>query len=113
MDIKYKKGHHLQQDEVCKLCSCPTKQSIMAATTFEIPQSPSSQLTTVLHYLDLVKVFDTDEITKLFTDDFVQSTFPASLNVPPRSKQEDLDFLRGFSERLEGRRLQVRLRSLK
>jgi hypothetical protein len=77
-------------------------------TTFEIPKSPSSQLKTVLDYLDLVKVLNLDEIEKLFTDDFVQNTFPSSLNVPPRTKQEDIEFLRGLSEQLEGRHLQVR-----
>jgi hypothetical protein len=76
-------------------------------TTFEIPKSPSSQLKTVLDFLDLVKVLNLDELEKLFTDDFVQSTLPSSLNVPPRTKQEDLEFLRGLSEQLEGRHLQV------
>lgn len=76
-------------------------------TTFEIPKSPSSQLKTILHYLDLVKVLNLDELERLFTDDFVQSTFPSSLNVPPRTKQEDLEFLRGLSEQLEGRHIQV------
>jgi hypothetical protein len=76
-------------------------------TTFQIPESPSSQLKTVLRFLDLVKAFDLAEIEKLFTDDFVQSTFPLSLNLPPRTKQEDVEFLRGFSKQLEGRHLQV------
>jgi hypothetical protein len=76
-------------------------------TTFEIPKSPSSQLKTVLDYLDLVKVLNLDELEKLFTDDFVQSTLPSSLNVPPRTKQEDLEYLRGLSEQLEGSHLQV------
>jgi hypothetical protein len=76
-------------------------------TTFEIPKSPSSQLKTVLDYLDFVKVLNLDELEKLFTDDFVQSTFPSSLNVPPRTKQEDLEYLRDLSEQLEGRHLQV------
>ena len=77
-------------------------------TTFEIPKVPSSQLKTVLDYLDLVKALDLAEIDKLFTDDFVQSTSPLALNVSPRTKQEDLAFLRGLSEQLEGRHLQVR-----
>jgi hypothetical protein len=77
-------------------------------STFEIPKAPSPQLKTVLDYLDLVKVLDLAGIDKLFTDDFVQSTFPLSLNVPPRTKQEDLAFLGGLSEQLEGRHLQVR-----
>jgi hypothetical protein len=76
-------------------------------TAFEIPKTPSSQLKTVLDYFDLVKVFNLDELEKLFTDDFVQSTIPSSLNVPPRTKQEDLEFLRGLSEQMEGKHLQV------
>ena len=76
-------------------------------TTFEIPKSPSSQLKTVLDYLDHVKVLNLDEIEKLFTDDFVQNTFPSSLGVPQRTKQEDIEFLRGLSEQLEGRHLEV------
>ncbi|KAF8483942.1 hypothetical protein DFH94DRAFT_843453 [Russula ochroleuca] len=76
-------------------------------TTFEVPKSPSPQLKTVLDYLDHVKVLDLAEIEKLFTDDFVQSTSPHTLNVPPRTKQEDLAFLRGLSEQLEGRHLQM------
>ena len=77
-------------------------------TTFEFPKAPSSQLKTVLDYLDQVKVLNLDKLEKLFTDDFVQSTFPSSVNVPPRSKQEDLEFLRGLSDQLEGRHLEVR-----
>lgn len=76
-------------------------------TAFEIPKSPSSQLKTVLDYIDLLKVLNLDELEKLFTDDFVQITLPSSLGVPSRTKQEDLDFLRGLSEQLEGRQIQV------
>jgi hypothetical protein len=79
------------------------------ATTFEIPMAPSSQLKTVLDFLNLVDVFDLAEVGKLFTDDFVQSTLPHSLNVPQRTKQEDLEFLRVFSEQLEKRPLKVNL----
>jgi hypothetical protein len=85
----------------------PAHTTTTMVTTFEIPKSPSSQLKTVLDFLDLVKVLNLDELEKLFTDDFVQSTLPSSLNVPPRTKQEDLEFLRGLSEQLEGRHLQV------
>lgn len=93
--------------------SCPLQHTTSITTktmvtSYEIPKSPSSQLKTVLDYLDLVKVLNLDEVEKLFTDDFVQSTFPSSLNVPPRTKQEDLEFLRGLSEQLQGRHLQVR-----
>ena len=75
--------------------------------TFEVPNLPSSQLKIVLLYLDLIKVFNLEEVEKLFTDDFVQSTAPSSLHVPSRTKEEDLTFLRGLSEALEGRHLEV------
>ena len=79
------------------------------APTYQIPKNPSSQLKTVLHYLDCVEVFDLAEIEKLFADDLVQSTAPHNLDVPKRSKQEDLAFLRGLSEQLEGKSLEVKL----
>ncbi len=78
------------------------------AIMFDMPKSPSSQLKTVLRYFDLVKVLDLAEIDKLFADDFVQSTRPLSLGVPSRTKEEDLAFLRGFAEKLEERRLEVK-----
>ena len=76
-------------------------------TTFEIPKSPSPLLKTVLDYLDHTKTLNLVELEKLFTDDFVQSTYPRSLGVPPRSKEEDVAFLRGLFEQLGGRHLEV------
>jgi hypothetical protein len=75
--------------------------------TFEVPEFPSPQLKTVLHYLDLVKTLNIEEIDKLFIDDFVQSTRPLTLHVPSRTKEEDLAFLKGLSETLQGRHLEV------
>ncbi|KAI0253733.1 hypothetical protein BJV78DRAFT_1152847 [Lactifluus subvellereus] len=75
--------------------------------TYEVPKLPSSQLKIVLLYLDLIKVFNLEEVEKLFMDDFVQSTAPSSLHVPSRTKEEDLAFLKGLSETLEGRHLEV------
>jgi|SRR6266850_200513 len=69
--------------------------------------TPSSQLKTVLRYFELIKTLDTVELGKLFADDFVQSTRPLSLGVPSRTKEEDLAFLRGLAEKIEGRRLEV------
>jgi hypothetical protein len=106
--IKYKKGYYFQQVRSKIPCTHSVHHTTMVTMTrFEIPKSPSPQLKTVLDYLELVKVLNLDELEKLFTDDFVQSTFPSSLNVPPRTKQEDLEFLRGLSEQLEGRHIQV------
>jgi hypothetical protein len=75
--------------------------------TFQVPENPSPQVKTILHYLDLIKVFNLDGLDKLFTDDFVQSTRPLSLNVPSRTKEEDLAFLKGLSEAMQGRHLEV------
>ncbi|KAH9976335.1 hypothetical protein BGW80DRAFT_1443977 [Lactifluus volemus] len=75
--------------------------------TFQVPKNPSPQVKTILHYLDLVKVFDLDGLDKLFADDFVQSTRPLSLNVPSRTKEEDLAFLKGLSVTMKGRHLEI------
>ena len=77
------------------------------AITFETPKSPSSQLKTVLRYLDLVRTLDLAELDALFADGFVQSTRPLSLGVPSRTKQEDLAFLGALAEKLKGRRVEV------
>jgi ketosteroid isomerase-like protein len=83
----------------------------MAITLATTPKNPSSQLRTVLRYFELIKTLDTVELGKLFADDFVQSTRPLSLGVPSRTKEEDLAFLRGLAEKIEGRRLEVSVRS--
>jgi hypothetical protein len=76
-------------------------------TTFETPKHPSAQLRTVLLYFDVLKVWNIVELGQLFADDFVQSTRPLSLAVPSRTKEEDLEFLRGFSQQLDGKHLEV------
>jgi hypothetical protein len=48
-----------------------------------------------VHYLDLIKIFNLDGLDKLFTD-FVQSTRPLSLNVPSKTQEDDLVFLKGL-----------------
>lgn len=102
----YKKGYIIFY-KYKQLSFLHTKRPTMV-TAFELPKSPSSQLKTVLDYFDLVRVLNLAELEKLFTDDFVQTTLPSSLGVPSRTKQEDLAFLRGLSEQLEGRHIQVR-----
>ena len=75
--------------------------------TYDIPKSPSPQVKTVLHYLDQVKVLNLQELEKLFTDDFVQTTRPLSLGIPSRTKEEDLAFLSGLADGLGGRPIEV------
>jgi len=74
--------------------------------TFETPKD-SAQLKTILRYFDALKAWDLAEVGKLFADDFVQSTRPLSLSVPSRTKEEDLEFLRGFSKQLDEKHLEV------
>lgn len=76
-------------------------------THYEIPEAPSPQVKAILHYFDQIRVLNVHELEKLFTDDFVQSTRPLSLGVPSRTKEEDLAFLKGFSDQLGGRPLEV------
>ena len=76
-------------------------------THYETPKAPSPRVKAILHYFDQIKVLNIHELEKLFTDDFVQSTRPLSLGVPSRTKQEDLDFLKGFSGQMGGRPLEV------
>lgn len=76
-------------------------------TQYEIPKDPSPQVKAVLHYFDQIRVLNLEEIERLFTDDFVQSTRPLSLGVPSRTKKEDLAFLQGFADQLGGRPLEV------
>ncbi|KAH8993750.1 hypothetical protein EDB92DRAFT_1815411 [Lactarius akahatsu] len=77
-------------------------------THFEIPKVPSPQVRAVLHYLDQIKVLNLHEIEKHFTDDFIQSTRPLSLEIPSRSKEEGLAFLQGLANQLGGRPLEAR-----
>jgi len=74
---------------------------------FEAPKGSSSQLKTVLRYLELIGALDLVELDTLFADDFVQSTRPLSLGLPSRTKEEDLAFLGALAEKLKGRRVEV------
>ena len=76
-------------------------------THYEIPTSPSPQVEAVLNYLDSIKVFDVPKLEKLFTDDFVQSTRPLSLETSSRTKADDLAFLQGFADQLRDKALEV------
>jgi hypothetical protein len=76
-------------------------------TNYEIPKSPSPQAKAILHYLDQLKVLNLNEIEKIFTDDFVQTTRPLSLAIPSRTKEEDLAFLKGLFDQLGGRPMEA------
>ena len=74
---------------------------------YQIPQQPSPQLKAVLDYFDCLKTWDFEKIAKLSTPYFTQKTLPASLNVPPRSKSEDINNLHDLRNLLKGGPLEV------
>lgn len=59
-------------------------------------------------YLKYLSTHDTDGLSRLMTDDFVQSTSPVSLGVPDRPKAVDLEFLKRLGDSLNGQPLTVR-----
>ena len=68
---------------------------------YQIPDQPSPQLKAVLDYFDCLETWDFEKIATLSAPYFTQKTLPASLNVPARSKSEDikeLHFLRDLQK---------------
>jgi hypothetical protein len=58
------------------------------------PKPPSRQLKVVLDYLDNVKRWDFDALSKQFTSHFTLQILPASLHLSPRTNSEYIDSLR-------------------
>jgi hypothetical protein len=75
---------------------------------YQIPSKPSRQLKVVLDYFNLLKTWDLETLPQLSTSDFTQATLPASLGLPVRTKEEDIDFLHSFRDSLKGAPLEVR-----
>jgi hypothetical protein len=74
---------------------------------YQIPTEPSGQLKVVLDYFNCLKTWDFETLSQLSTPGFTQATLPASLGVPVRSKNEDIEFLHTFRDSLKGAPLEV------
>ena len=72
-----------------------------------IPNRPSQQLKVVLDFLDTIKRWDFDALSKQFTSDFAQQILPASLGSPRRTKNEYIEYLHTFRDSLNGAPLEV------
>ena len=68
---------------------------------------PSDQLRAVFNYLDSLKRWDLDTLSKLSASDFTRRTLPACLGVESRTKSEDLEYLRSLRDSLNGAPLEV------
>lgn len=69
------------------------------------PNTPS--LKVIDNYLSSLSTFNFTVLKTLTTDDFRMITAPASMDVPDRTKAEDLAFLEQLKEQLNGQQLEV------
>jgi hypothetical protein len=74
---------------------------------YQISSEPSRQLKVVLDYFNLLKTWDLEALPQLSAPHFTQATLPASLGLPVRTKEEDIDFLHSFRDSLKGAPLEV------
>jgi hypothetical protein len=74
---------------------------------YQIPNHPSQQLKVVLDYIDNIKRWDFDALSKLSTSDFTQRIFPASLGLSPSTKNECIENLHTLRDSLKGGTLEV------
>jgi hypothetical protein len=74
---------------------------------YQIPNHPSQQLKVVLDYLDNVKRWYFDALSKQFTSHFTQQILPASLRLSPRTKSEYLKSLHTLRHSLNDTPLEV------
>ena len=58
---------------------------------YQIPNHPSQRLKAVLDYLDNLKRWDFDAVSKQFTSDFTLQILPASMGLSPRTKSEYIE----------------------
>ncbi|KAH9956407.1 hypothetical protein BC827DRAFT_1231478 [Russula dissimulans] len=75
-------------------------------TTFETPKHPSAQLRTVLRYSDVLKVWNIVELGQLFAMTLCSPRAP-SRSASPTDEGGNLQFLRGFSQQLDGKHLEI------
>ena len=74
---------------------------------YQIPNHPSQRLKVVLDYLDNVKRWDFDALSKQFTPDFTLQILPASLRLSPRTKSQYIESLHTLRDSLNGAPLEV------
>ena len=75
----------------------------MSPDPYVFPESASLQLKVVQDYMTCLATFNLDRLATLTTDNFTQVTAPASLNVPVRTKAEDLEFLGQLRDKLQNK----------
>jgi hypothetical protein len=75
----------------------------MSPDPYVFPESASLQLKVVQDYMNCLATFNLDRLATLTTDNFTQVTAPASLNVPVRTKAEDLEFLGQLRDKLQNK----------
>lgn len=71
-----------------------------------LPNPNTPQLKVIDSYLKSLATFDFTVLKTLTTDEFLMITAPASMNVPDKTKTEDLAFLEKLKEPLNGQHLE-------
>ena len=74
---------------------------------YQIPNHTSHPLKVVLDYLDDVKRWDFDALSKQFTSHFTLQTLPASLRLSPRTNSKYIQSLHTLWHSLNGAPLEV------
>ncbi|KAN0109145.1 hypothetical protein V8E52_009576 [Russula decolorans] len=77
-----------------------------------LPNHDTPQLKVIDTYLKSLATFDFTVLKTLTTDDFLMIMAPASMNVPDKTKTEDLAFLEELKMLLNGQHLEAKLETL-
>ncbi|KAI0260296.1 hypothetical protein BC834DRAFT_1035432 [Gloeopeniophorella convolvens] len=75
--------------------------------TFKFLEHPSPQVKIAQQYLKSLSEWNFEQLSKFTTDEFTQTSLPASLGIPVRSKAEDLEYVKELKDRLEGNPLEI------
>lgn len=71
------------------------------------PSNPSPQLRTVLRWYEAVTSWDFETLDKIFSDDYVHVSLPASVKEADKNKTEGLAHAKVMSGLFEGKPLKV------
>ena len=74
---------------------------------YKFPEHPPPQLKAVQDYIKYLSAFEFDKLESLTTDNFTQQVAPLSLDVPIRTKAQDIAYLRELQASLKGKPLHV------